>query len=89
MAAKKVMVIGLDAAIAPNVYKYAREGHMPRVKHLLDNGVCGTNCLPAVPQHHPAELGDPGHRGHQRDAQGAVFQRAHSGHRPGRHGPGV
>jgi len=49
MAAKKVMVIGLDAAIAPNVYQYAREGHMPRVKHLLENGVCGINSYPPFP----------------------------------------
>ena len=49
MAAKKVMVIGLDAAIAPNVYKYAREGHMPRMKHLLDNGVCAPQCYPPFP----------------------------------------
>ena len=49
MAAKKVMVIGLDAAIAPNVYKYAREGHMPRVKHLLENGVCAPHCYPPFP----------------------------------------
>jgi predicted AlkP superfamily phosphohydrolase/phosphomutase len=49
MAAKKVMVIGLDAAIAPNVYRYAREGHMPRVKHLLENGVCAINSYPPFP----------------------------------------
>ena len=37
-SAKKVMVIGIDAANAPQMYKYAQGGHMPRVKRLLDNG---------------------------------------------------
>ncbi|MHB1132771.1 MAG: alkaline phosphatase family protein [Chloroflexota bacterium] len=48
-SAKKVMVIGIDAPIAPQMYKYAQEGHMPRVKRLLDNGVYGPNCLPPFP----------------------------------------
>ena len=47
--AKKVMVIGIDAPIAAQMYKYAQEGHMPRVKRLLDNGVYGPNCLPPFP----------------------------------------
>ncbi|MHB1415827.1 MAG: alkaline phosphatase family protein [Chloroflexota bacterium] len=47
--AKKVMVIGLDAAITPLMYKYAQEGHMPRVKRLLDHGVYGINCMPPFP----------------------------------------
>ncbi len=48
-SAKKVMVIGIDAAIAPQMYKYAQEGHMPQVKRLLDNGVYGPNCTPPFP----------------------------------------
>ena len=47
--AKKVMVIGIDAPIASQVYRYAQEGHMPRVKRLLDSGVYGPNCLPPFP----------------------------------------
>ena len=47
--AKKVMVIGLDAIIARQVYRYAQDGHMPRVKRLLDTGVFANNCLPPFP----------------------------------------
>ena len=47
--AKKVMVIGFDAPLAPQVYRYAQEGHMPRVKRLLERGVYGANCLPPFP----------------------------------------
>ena len=46
---KKVMVIGLDAAIAHRVYDYAKEGGLPVIKKLIENGVYATNCLVPFP----------------------------------------
>ncbi|MHB1134861.1 MAG: alkaline phosphatase family protein [Chloroflexota bacterium] len=47
--AKKVMLLGIDAPMVSSFYKYAQEGHMPRIKRWLDNGVWGANCIPPFP----------------------------------------
>ncbi|MHB1415233.1 MAG: alkaline phosphatase family protein [Chloroflexota bacterium] len=47
--AKKVMLIGIDAPIVSQMYKYAQEGHMPRVKRMIDHGAWGANCFPPFP----------------------------------------
>jgi len=36
---KKVMLIGLDAPIAPRVYEYAKRGNLPHIKKLIEEGV--------------------------------------------------
>jgi len=45
----KVMVIGLDAPIAPRVYDYAKEGKLPVMAKLIENGVYAENCLVPFP----------------------------------------
>ncbi|HID11847.1 MAG TPA: hypothetical protein EYP17_11195 [Candidatus Latescibacteria bacterium] len=45
----KVMVIGLDAPIAPRLYRYAREGHLPAIARLIENGVYAEHCLVPFP----------------------------------------
>jgi len=42
---KKVLIIGLDAPIAPRVYNYAVEGKLPALKSLIEGGVYALNCL--------------------------------------------
>jgi len=43
------MVIGLDAPIAPRVYRYAVEGKLPTIGRLIREGVYGENCLVPFP----------------------------------------
>jgi len=43
------MVIGLDAPIAPRVYRYAAEGKLPTLRKLMDRGVYAENCLVPYP----------------------------------------
>ena len=45
----RVMVIGLDAPIAPRVYAYAREGKLPTLARLMREGVHAVNCLVPFP----------------------------------------
>lgn len=46
---KKVMIIGLDAPIAPRVYDYAKSGDLPNIKRLIEEGVYALNCLVPYP----------------------------------------
>src|SRR5512146_371608 len=48
-AAKKVMVLGIDAPIAPRLYKLIQEGKLPNLKKLMDEGVCAPNALVPLP----------------------------------------
>ncbi|MCD6407499.1 alkaline phosphatase family protein [bacterium] len=43
--AKKAVVIGIDAPITKSILRCAKEGKMPNVKKLIENGVWGKNCL--------------------------------------------
>jgi len=45
----KIMVIGLDAPIAPRLYRFARDGDLPNLKRLIENGVYAENCLVPYP----------------------------------------
>ncbi len=45
----KLVLIGLDAPIAPRVYKFALEGLLPATKKLIENGVYAENCLVPFP----------------------------------------
>ncbi|MBI3979808.1 MAG: alkaline phosphatase family protein [Chloroflexi bacterium] len=42
---KKVMVLGIDSAIAARVYQAAKEGKLPTLRRLMDAGVYATNCF--------------------------------------------
>ena len=46
---KRIMIIGLDAAIAPRLHRYAMEGHLPALKSLIERGVYAENCLVPYP----------------------------------------
>jgi len=45
----KVMLIGLDAPIAPRVYRYAKEGELPAIASLIEGGVYAQHCLVPFP----------------------------------------
>lgn len=45
----KVMIIGLDAPIAPRLYNFAKEGKLPHIGRLIDNGVFAENCMVPFP----------------------------------------
>ena len=42
---KKVMVIGLDAPIVKSIEKYVKEGKLPVMAKLIENGTWAENCL--------------------------------------------
>ena len=46
---KKVIIFGLDAPIAPRLYKYAKEGKLPALAKVINNGVWAKNCLVPLP----------------------------------------
>jgi len=46
---EKTMVLGLDAPIAPRVYEYAKQGKLPHLARLMEQGVYGTNALVPFP----------------------------------------
>ena len=46
---QRVMIIGVDAPIAPRVRQFAAQGLLPTVKKLLDGGVVANNCLVPYP----------------------------------------
>ncbi len=46
---KKALIIGLDAPIAPRVYKYAKQGLLPTIKRLMEEGVYAENYLVPYP----------------------------------------
>lgn len=48
-AAKRVVVIGLDGAIAKRVYQFAQDGSLPHVRKLIDQGVYAKNCMVPFP----------------------------------------
>jgi predicted AlkP superfamily phosphohydrolase/phosphomutase len=43
------MVLGLDAPIAPRLYKYCKEGKLPALGKLIDNGVWAKNAMVPFP----------------------------------------
>ncbi|HDO41925.1 MAG TPA: hypothetical protein ENH03_03380 [Candidatus Bathyarchaeota archaeon] len=44
-AAERAVVIGLDAPIVKSILKYSREGKLPNITRLIENGVLAENCL--------------------------------------------
>ena len=46
---EKVMLLGLDAPIVPRLYEYARQGKLPHLARLMEEGVYGVNCLVPFP----------------------------------------
>jgi predicted AlkP superfamily phosphohydrolase/phosphomutase len=46
---EKLVLIGFDAPIAPRLYEYAVEGHLPNLKRLIEGGVYFENCLVPYP----------------------------------------
>ena len=47
--AEKVMVVGIDAPIVPRLIKWAREGKLPTIQKVLNEGVFAPNCLAPFP----------------------------------------
>jgi len=43
------MVLGLDAPIAPRLYRYAKEGKLPNIAKFLQNGVWAKNAMVPLP----------------------------------------
>ena len=46
---KKVIVLGLDAPIAPRLYKYCKEGKLPAIARVINNGVWARNAMLPLP----------------------------------------
>ncbi len=46
---KKVIIFGLDGPIVPRLYKYCKEGKLPALAKIIDNGVWAKNCLVPLP----------------------------------------
>lgn len=47
--ARRVMIIGVDSAIAPRVFRWAKEGKLPVMGRLISSGVWAANCLAPLP----------------------------------------
>ena len=47
--ATKVMLIGIDAPIAPRLVRWARQGKLPAIASMLQRGVFAPNCLVPFP----------------------------------------
>ncbi|HID08038.1 MAG TPA: hypothetical protein EYP10_12935, partial [Armatimonadetes bacterium] len=46
---KRLVIIGLDAPIAPRVYRFAMDGELPAIKRLIENGVYAEHCMVPFP----------------------------------------
>jgi len=46
---KKVMILGLDAPIPPRLYKFCKEGKLPALARIIDNGVWARNAMVPLP----------------------------------------
>ena len=46
---KKAMVLGLDAAIVPRLYKFCKEGKLPAMDKVINNGVWAKNGMLPLP----------------------------------------
>ncbi|HUV43243.1 MAG TPA: alkaline phosphatase family protein [Dehalococcoidales bacterium] len=46
---KKVVILGLDAPIAPRLYKYCKEGKLPNIAKVISNGVWAKNSMVPLP----------------------------------------
>jgi len=47
--AKKVIVLGLDAPIPPRLHKYCKEGRLPALARLINEGVWAKNAMVPLP----------------------------------------
>jgi len=50
----KVLVFGLDGPVAPALLRYCREGKLPALARLIDNGVLAPNAMVPLPTATPA-----------------------------------
>jgi len=46
---KRVMILGLDAPIAPRLYKYCKEGKLPALARFINRGVWARNAMVPLP----------------------------------------
>jgi len=46
---KKAMILGLDAPIVPRLYKYCKEGKLPTMARVINNGVWAKNGMLPLP----------------------------------------
>ena len=51
---RKVLVFGLDGPVAPALLRYCREGKLPALARLIDNGVLAPNAMVPLPTATPA-----------------------------------
>ena len=46
---KRVMILGLDAPIPPRLYKYCKEGKLPALAKVINNGIWAKNAMLPLP----------------------------------------
>ena len=46
---RKVLIFGLDGPVAPALLRYCREGRLPALARLIDNGVLAPNAMVPLP----------------------------------------
>ncbi|MDA8216409.1 MAG: alkaline phosphatase family protein [Dehalococcoidales bacterium] len=46
---RKVLVLGIDSPVASQIYNWAKEGKLPNLAKIIDNGVYCENCLVPFP----------------------------------------
>jgi predicted AlkP superfamily phosphohydrolase/phosphomutase len=51
---RKVLIFGLDGPVAPALLRYCREGRLPALARLIDNGVLAPNAMVPLPTATPA-----------------------------------
>lgn len=51
---RKVLVFGLDGPVAPRLLRYCREGKLPALAKVIDNGVLAQNAMVPLPTATPA-----------------------------------
>lgn len=51
---RKVLIFGLDGPVAPALLRYCREGKLPALARLIDNGVLAPNAMVPLPTATPA-----------------------------------
>ena len=47
------LIIGLDGAVPEVIEKYSKEGYLPNISRLIENGAWAENCLPPLPNTSP------------------------------------
>jgi hypothetical protein len=47
------LIIGLDGAVPEVIEKYSKQGYLPNISKLIENGAWADNCLPPLPNTSP------------------------------------